>query len=171
MAALAAERRRARGMNMDLTITAVIAKVSLTTKQKDDVIRRVCKVTLAREFDNMIAAAMGPDAKEALAALETGGISKVEIPLDAITASAKFVCGSSSNVAAIPVLRGVKATGKASKDEEFPPSIRLEFEFDFLTEAWIFFGRNHTAWGEITLAAVQPELPFGPPSARPRAGA
>jgi hypothetical protein len=145
-------------MNIDLQIMANISKLSVTAKQKDDVVRRICRLTLGREFDSTIAAALGEDAKQAREALIHHGIEEVTIPLDGIVASAKLIHGTVE--VTIPVMRGVKAKAKAGNiDDENPPSVRLEFDFDFYEPAWVFCGRYCNAYVEATLTEVQPTLP------------
>lgn len=158
-------------MNIDLTISAAITKVSVVTIQKDSVVRRVCRMVLSREFDSTIAAALGGDATTALEALKSHGISEVTLPIDTIEASCKMV--SVSQTVTIPVLHGRKAKGKAGDDDkELPPSIKLEFQFEFFEPAWVFLGRNAAAWTEATLSETQPSLPGVDTSkSRPRPGA
>jgi hypothetical protein len=148
-------------MNIELEIGAAIAKVSLRTVQKDDLVRRICKVTFTRDFDDTIAAALGADAKVALAALKSHALAEVVIPLDSI--EAKGTISQDGNATAIsskveiPHLRGRRAKGVGTKDDT-TPSLALEFEFDFLEAPWVFLGRNHTGWARLSLKTNQLEL-------------
>lgn len=142
-------------MNIDLQLTAAISKVSIRTKEKDDIIRRICKVTFGREFDQTLAAALGADARTALKALEVNGLLEAKIPIDGIVAQAKLIAGS-ANVT-IPILKGLSARAKAGLEDD-PPSIRLDFEFDFHEPSWVFLGRYCNSYTELTLTTIQPSL-------------
>lgn len=155
-------------MNISLQIMANISKLSVTAKQKDDVVRRICRLALGREFDSTIAAALGEDAIQARDALIHHGIEEVTIPLDSIVASCKLIHGTVD--VTIPIMRGVKAKAKAGDvDKEYPPSVRLEFDFDFYEPAWVFLGRYCNAYVEATLTTVQPTLPGVSTERKPRA--
>lgn len=152
----------------EITISAQLAKVALKVKQKDDVVRRICTMTLEREFDAIIAAALGEDAKTARDSLLAHGISKVEIPIDALAARAKLVSLASS--VELPVLRGVKAVGKvktSDEGDEEPPTIALTYEFDFHEEAWVFLGRKCASWIDAHLTPLQTELNLSPAPPKP----
>lgn len=149
-------------MNFELTITASIAKVTVKTIQKDDIVRRVCSLTLAREFDDTLAAALGGEARKTLDGLRSRGVKDATLPIGAIVANAKLICGTQH--VTIPVMKGVSAKAKISSNEEFPPSIKLEFEFDFFADAWVFLGRHCAAWADVELKEANPQLPFPKPT-------
>lgn len=141
-------------MNIDITIGAQISKVAAQVVVRDSVIKRTVKLTLAREFDLELAQALGKDAKKTLALLEVGSISEATIPIDAVVASGDLVAmGSGVRIAC---LRGVQAKAKAdTSDDGLPPSVKLEFEFDWVEDAWVFLGRNLSAMAEVTIKSLQ----------------
>ena len=142
----------------EIGIAASIEKVTVSAKAKDGVVLRMCRVTLAREFDDLIASALKGDARKALSGLRDGGMSKVVLPIDSIRAEAKFI--AMDDRCTVPVLKGIKAVGEAPEDEDDVPHIKLEFEFVFSTEAWIFLGRNVAGVAQVTFRKTQEEFAF-----------
>jgi hypothetical protein len=141
-------------MNIDITIGAQISKVAASVVVKDGVIKRTVKLTLAREFDVALAAALGKDAKKTLALLEVGSISEAVIPIDAVVASGELK--SMGHTCHIGVLRGVQAKAKAdTSDDGLPPTVKLEFEFDWDEAPWVFLGRSLAAQAEVTIRSLQ----------------
>lgn len=149
-------------MNIELSINATIAKITLRVKQKDDVVRRVCSVAFEREFDSTIAAALGEDARQALESLHTHGITEVKIPLDDIQARCLLTSGQGQDAAKVEILhmRGLKAVGTVKSGDAAPPMIRLHFEFDFAEAPWVFVGRHCASWVDAQITALQAELPL-----------
>lgn len=141
----------------DIQLSAAVSKVSVKVKSKDGITVRTCKITLEREFDIVIAAGLGGDAKQSLLALETGGMESCVLPMDAVVADAMLTAGDGDSVR-IRHLSGVKAKGSASSEDGFPPSIKLEFEFPFQTDAWVFFGKSCGTTADILLKRAQMEL-------------
>lgn len=141
----------------DLECIAKLKKVALTIKEQDAVTMRMCRMTLDREFDDLMAQAIGGEAKKVLSGLKSGGIESVIIPIDAVVASIKLVCGDET--VGIQRAAGVKATGKAPKEPDWPPGISLEFEFFFDEPAWSFLGRNCGVLAKIAIVQAQLELP------------
>lgn len=137
---------------------ATLKKVALLTKEQDGVCMRMCRLTVSREFDDLVAQALGGEAKKVMAGLKSGGIESVVIPIDAVVASLNLVCGDEA--VGIARAAGVKATGKAPKESDWPPSIALEFEFFFDEPAWAFLGRNCGVQAKINIEDVQRELPL-----------
>lgn len=143
-------------MNIDIRFAAQINKVTAAVVAKEGVIRRTVKVTLAREFDVPLAVALGKDAKKALALLEVGSLTEATIPIDRIVALG--VLRSMDQEVRIAPLHGVVAKAKAGSDEGAPPTVKLEFEFDWEKAAWVFLGWNLSAVAEIEIATMQLEL-------------
>ena len=148
----------------DVGFHAQIAKVAIQVKGGEGLIRRICRITLKREFDLEMARGLGPDAVEALAALKSGGFEACTMPIGAIVATGAIRCSilSTADVdeVKIPVLYGVKAKGKAGKDGD-PPSIALEFSFGWDERAWVFLGRHCEAYAEIILTRTEQQLELG----------
>lgn len=142
----------------ELECEANLKSVTLSVKEKDGLTVRRCKMVLEREFDDLIAAAIGSGAKKARSGLISGEMEKVVMPITALTCSADLRAGKKDRVAIGSVV-GVKATGKATSEDETPPSIELEFEFLFDEAAWAFLGRNCGALATITMEQRQQELP------------
>lgn len=160
-------------MNLDLTLKEVaIAKVSLRVKEKDDVVRRIVRVTFSREFDDEIADALGKEAKQARKALKDYAMVDATIPLEEIVAKAKITCGFENNAITVAEMTGVRAKGKCGKEatdkkEATPPKIELSFDMPFAEAPWTFFGRNARAWATLELSGLQRELPNLDPAKAP----
>lgn len=142
---------------MDIEIAASIAKVTLVMKGVNALIVRRCKMAFDREFDPEIAAALGSGAKKALAALRAGDLEKCVISIDRVNVEANLVCGKDK--VAIKACHGEKATCKAGKDQEDPPSIRLEFQAMYTDDVWSFLGRNCGSY--VHLAFKDTQLTLG----------
>jgi hypothetical protein len=141
-------------MNIDITIGAQISKVDGRVTVKDSVIRRTIVLTLAREFDTVLAAAMGKDAKKALALLEVGSVTEVTIPIDALAATGDLK--SMGQECHIKELRGVEAKAKADTGEDgMPPIVKLKFETDYDDAVWCFLGRNLAVHAEVAIRSLQ----------------
>ena len=148
-------------MNIDITFEAEINKVSVGVIAKDGVVRRICKLVLAREFDTLICHGLKGDALKALRSLEQGGLTEATLPIDGIIASGTFRAALSPMAeVTVPDLRGVLAKGKAGKDTDHPPTIKLGFEFDWSEQSWLFLGRNCSAHAEVTIKSRQIEMAF-----------
>jgi hypothetical protein len=145
-------------MNIDVSFSAQISKVSVSVTAKDGVIKRTCKLVLAREFDDLLAAGLKGDARVALKSLRAGGLSEAVLPIDGIVASGTLV--AMGGECHIPDLHGLTAKARAAKEEGEPPSIKLEFAFDFAEKSWLFLGRNCSAQAEITIRSLQTEMEF-----------
>lgn len=144
-------------MNIDITIGAQISKVNGAVVVKEGVIRRTVVVTLAREFDLVLAKALGKPAQKALDMLESGSLAEVTIPMDAIEATAVF--RASGDEVKIIGLRGVACKAKAGDHEKDEPcTARLTFEFDWTKDAWVFLGWNLSAMAEVEIASTQSEM-------------
>jgi hypothetical protein len=144
---------------IELVCVATIRDVALKAKTSDGVTTRKMRMTLTREYDDLIAAALGPDAVKARALLKSGGAAKVELPLDAIKASA-ILKNVESAIVRLPLIVGIKAVGKApdSADGETPPSISMLFEFGYTRESLVWFGETFGGTCEITITPQQLEL-------------
>jgi len=142
----------------DVGFQAQIAKVSISVKAPLGIVRRICKITLARVFDDIIAAGIGKAARDALKAIKAHDIEAVTMPIDAIQANGELVCSvfsedgeAKSDRVAIPAMKGVKAKAKAGKDPDDPPIISVEFSFEWNEQAWVFLGRHCEAYAEVML--------------------
>lgn len=161
-------------MNVDFKVSATLARCTLRTKQKDDLVTRIVRLVLKRDFDDEIAAVFGKDAQAQLALLKGSSISETKIPIDAITAKMHLKSGSAGEVT-IPIVAGVFAKGKAGKiatekRDATNATIELHFEFIMLRKAWAFIGDHHNAWIDVEVQSVQGELDLAYPvtaSAKP----
>lgn len=135
----------------DVKLQFGIKKVSLKTKTKDGVSSRTMRVVFERDFDDVIAAGLGGDARGARAALLGGGMESCVLPIDSIDASGTLSAGF-GEVCDIARMTGVVAKGHADPEGEFPPSIAVEFDLPYDRRAWTFFGdyQNTTATVELT---------------------
>jgi hypothetical protein len=152
---------------VDLEFDAEIQGVSVTAKAKDGVVRRICRVKLAREFDSLIADALGTAAKKAREHLADRSLKQVIIPMDALAVSGvlKTLGGNKVDV---PLMRGIKAKASIGKDEDDPVTVKLDFEFDLIDEVWVFLGRNLSAYAQVTLSRLQQSFAY--PPAQPGTG-
>jgi len=144
----------------DLQLQAGIRSVNVKVRSKDGVTRRKCRMVLEREFDTVIAAGLGADARAALLALETGGMESCVLPMDGLEADAQLTAELGEHIE-IKGLIGVKAKASkpAGKDgDELPPSIKLEFEFAFDVAAWTFLGQHAGTTAVLLLKRKQLEL-------------
>jgi len=142
---------------MDIEIAASIAKVTLQTKSIASLVIRRCKMAFDREFDAEIASALGSGARKALAALKAGDLEQCTLSIDRVNVEAKLVCGKDK--VSIRACHGEKATAKAGKDPEDPPTIRLAFEAVYTDDVWSFLGRN--CGSHVQLAFKDTQLTLG----------
>lgn len=159
-------------MNLDIKLNVSIAKILLRAKQKDDVVRRIVRVTFAQDFNDEIAAELGEDAKNALKGLEDLGLERVVIPLSAVVATGKLCFdkppakldgpGEKERLT-IKAMRGWKAVATAAKKEDEKPLIAITFEFDLFEAGFLFLGRHLGAWVDLALKSEQMVLPFSEP--------
>jgi hypothetical protein len=112
-------------------------------------------MTLSGEFDDVVAAALGVDAKKALTSLDGGGMSSCVLPIDAVLCEARLV--ADGQTAQISHVKGTKATARAGKPDE-GTRIDLEFEFMFDRDVWAFLGEHAGAAALVTMNRVQLEL-------------
>jgi len=153
--------------SLEIELQANVKKVELVTKLDKSVVIRRMRMRLEREFDPLLARAIGGDSADVLAALKGGGLEKGVIPIDEVLARIALTISSGTGPKAakdeviIPMAVGRKATATAPKDSDddyLPPSIILEFEFPFTEAAWAWFGRNTGGYAEIELSAAQLKL-------------
>lgn len=142
---------------IDVTFQGGITAIKLKVSEKKGAVTRRCTIVIDREFDDAIAAGLGNEARNALESMRARGMSSCVLPIDGIDAEGLIseIGGESVRIGA---LKGVKATGTADKEGEFPPSLSLEFEFQFNAEAWAFFGKHCGGYATIDLRQRQLEL-------------
>lgn len=139
---------------IDVDFEAGIKAIKLKVKTKDGVAARTCTMVLEREFDDLIAAGLGGDARKALLSLRDHGLESCVLPLDSVDAEGKLVAPDAKSIS-IGALKGVKATGQAGAKSEEPPSLLLEFEFVWNEQAWVFLGRYCGGVAQVSLKARQ----------------
>lgn len=144
---------------MQLEFIAQVAKVSVSAKEVDGNVRRICRLTLQKEFDWVIAESLGADAKTALNALSSHGLSEVTIPMDALVVSGTLKTIEADEVE-IPMMRGVKAKARAGKEVDDLPTVRLEWEMEMDPKIWVFLGLHVSAYATITVTKLQTEFAF-----------
>lgn len=143
----------------DQVIRAAIksGKVKLTEKGASPV--RVIHLALERQLDSEFATLLGGEADTALEGLKSGGMTKVILPIDAISASAIF---DGKERLLVERMTGVKATasvGKAKEDQEAPLKIKLEFDMPFQRDVWLMLGDQVGDTIGMTLTRRQLEIP------------
>lgn len=139
---------------MELECQAVIKKVDLTAKLKKSVMVRLMRIRLEREFDPLMARAIGGDAQDILGQLKTRSQEKA-IELNIGAGGPK---SDKDDRVVIPSCVGRKATATApaEDDEDLQPTILLEFAFD--EKAWAWFGRNCGGYADVSIGAAQKKL-------------
>lgn len=142
----------------DVEFMTSIKSIKVKVTEKNSIVQRRCVVVLEREFDDMMAAGLGGEARSALEALRDGGMTSCVLPIEGINARGRFVTTADS--VEVGELVGVKATGKASADDEFPPSIALELDMPWDEAAWVFLGRHSGGFAHLTLSQRQGSLPL-----------
>lgn len=143
----------------DKEIRGEIKSARVKVTEDGSFVFRTVRLALEREFDSDIAATIGGSAGDALEHLSDGGMSKVVLLLDAV--SARGVLSGKSKVS-LDKVSGVKATasiGKAKEDEDAPLKVKVEFEFPFSAEAWAMLGAEAGTTIGITLTRNQLDLP------------
>jgi len=143
-----------------------ITKVAVKSKLIDSQMVRKMTVQLTREFDVLLAKALGGEGLKVLQALETGGLEKAVMPIDEVIASLDLhvvVAGEKADnprtdKVFVPRSFGKKATGTKAKTEDSRPSVALEFEFLFDGAAWAWFGRNVGGFATVEIEPSQLKL-------------
>jgi hypothetical protein len=127
---------------------------------------RTCRMGLEAMLDSGIAQSVGGNfGVDALQALRDLTTTKVEFPIDAITARAELVGLPGTDPISLEEVTGIKAVASVKKPKadgaSEPPMVKLEFDFPFSDGAWLFLGKNSGAWIQLTLyrAEKQLELP------------
>lgn len=139
------------------TVNVKVENVSLAVKTIENVDHRMCVIKVARDFDEVIAEALGGDAKQILKSLCHHGQEKAYINIDRINARATLV-SPDGETATISAMHGVQAVCTAGKDTDDPPTIRLEFEHYYEKEPWQFYGNHSRGIVELSLTARQQTL-------------
>jgi hypothetical protein len=147
----------------NIETSATIRSITVSAKTIDGVTTRRCRIKLDREFDDAIAACIGPEAKRALDGVKSGAIERLTFPIDAVLAKLDLVAQDGGETVAIERVVGVRAVAKSARQNDVSPSVRLEFEFPFFRSAWIFMGENVGAVANIEVKpAAQGTLKFEP---------
>jgi hypothetical protein len=147
----------------DYELQAEVKSIENLVPKVDGPVQRVLRVTFRRDLDEdigrSIAGQFGVDAVEAL---NERTITKIEFPIDAVTAKATLK-GTKGEALALGEIFGIKAIGKAKKLQEDKepdePQAELKFQFPYSTEAWMFFGENTHVTVGIKLQKAQLDLP------------
>lgn len=140
-------------------IEAGLKGIKVKAEADGGIITRVCTLTITREFDSVIANALG-GAKKIHAALSSGDVTSCVLPIDRILCAIQLV--ADGDKLSIDKAHGTKATAKAGDPEnDTPPRIDLEFEFIFSQEAWAFLGRHVGAMAKLRLNRSQQEFDLG----------
>jgi hypothetical protein len=120
---------------------------------------RTIRLALEREFDHEIADALGEDAGTALEGLRSGGMTKVVLPIDAISASAVVDGQERIRLERIVGVKATASVGKAKEDADAPLKVKLEFDFPFQRDVWLMLGEEAGDVVGVTLTRRQLEIP------------
>lgn len=144
----------------DVELLASLSKVTLHPHEKDGHVTRLIRVTVAREFDEEIAAGLGKDAKRCLALLRSSSMESCKININAVHVVGKFTAGEGkkADVVGVDRMLGRMATGHAPEDSGDVATIELELECWYSDEVWAWFGRNCLGRIRLTFTRVQLEL-------------
>lgn len=150
----------------DYALSAEIKRVEVIVPKVDGPVRKVCRLTLRRDLDVEIARSLASDfGVAALKHLHDRGITKIEFPIDAITARAA-VKGTDGKAIEIAVVTGIKAIAKAKKLQEDKdadcPQVELKFQFPWTADVWTFLGENACVTVEVKLTRNQLSLDLNP---------
>ena len=151
--------------SIELECEATVKKVSVTAKlEKSQVIRKM-RIALERQFDPLMASAIGGDAAAFLKGLKSHGAEKVVMPIDSVYARLDLhvasVGSAKDDSVVIPKCVGLRATASAAamtSEDDLDPTIVLEFEFIFSEAAWAWFGRNCGGFATVQIKPAQMKL-------------
>ncbi len=148
-------------MDINVTFAAEISNVAVKVIEKDGVTRRICKLVLAREFDELLSSGLGLPAVAAgaMRALRKNDLSQVTVPLDAIPAVTATLMAADGLECTIPELRAVCARAKAG-DVDSEPTVKIEWTFDWSEKPWLFLGLCSAFTVTVGLRSIQMELPL-----------
>lgn len=147
----------AKPMSGEFTVNVKVENVSLAVKTIENIEHRMCVIKVARDFDEVIAGALGGDAKQILKSLCRHGQEKAYISINRINAKATLV-SPDGETATISAMQGVQAVCTAGKDSDDPPTIRLEFEHFYEKDPWAFYGNHSRGIVEMKLTPRQQTL-------------
>jgi hypothetical protein len=143
----------------DKEIRGAIRSAKVKVKEDGAFVFRTVRMALELEFNSDAANTIGGAAADALDHLIDGGMTKIVLPIDAI--SARGVLEGKTRIA-LDRITGVKATasvGKAKEDEAAPLKLKLEFDFPFDAAAWAMLGAEAGSFIGVTLTRNQLDLP------------
>jgi hypothetical protein len=155
----------------DYELTAEVKSIETVVPKVDGPVSKVCRTVFRRTLDTDIARAIaGKFGVDALKALEDRAITKLVVPIDAVTCKATLK-GSAGATLEIAEVSGMKAVCKAKKLQEDkdadPVMVEVEFQFPFSQAAWLFFGEHHSSEVVIKLVRRQLSLPLAGAEAAP----
>lgn len=148
----------------DYEFQTEVKRVEALVPKVDGPVAKACRLTFRRGLDEDIARSLaGEFGVAALKHLRDRGITKVDFPIDAISARC-WIKSRTGQEFAIPVVTGMKAVAKAKKlqEDEDPedPTVELKFQFPYTAEAWAILGETVTSTVTIKLSRNQLELPL-----------
>jgi hypothetical protein len=140
-------------------IEAGLKGIKVKAEADGGIVVRTCTLTVVRELDSLIAAAL-PGAKKVYSAIKSGDVTSCVVPTDRIVCEIQL--RADREKLSIERAKGTKATCKAGDfEKDKPPTIELEFEFTFNQDAWVFLGRHVGAMAKLTLNRSQQEMDLG----------
>jgi hypothetical protein len=149
----------------DYELRAEVKRVEVLVPKVDGPVAKACRITFRRELDVDIARALaGEFGVHALKQLHDRGITKIEFPIDAITARCQITGNGGQSPLLIGAVAGIKAVAKVKKLQEKKdpevPIVELKFQFPYFTDAWEFLGENACTTVRVKLSRNQLELPL-----------
>ncbi|NIQ97826.1 MAG: hypothetical protein GWN87_29440 [Desulfuromonadales bacterium] len=133
--------------------------MTLTAKEKEGVVRKLCKLKLSRDLDADLARDLGKDAQAARDGTRGRGMQKVILPISAVIASGEFTA-ERGEVLKVPLLQGLKAiaTFEEGADGDGESIVDMLFEFSFSRDAVAFFSDNLRSQVTVQFTKAQLEL-------------
>jgi hypothetical protein len=162
----------------DYALKVQLKRVEVEPADDGPAVKRIVKVKVECDLETDIARAIAGDfGLESYKALRELTTTKVEFPIDGITATGTMFGGVGASVD-IAEITGIKASATAKKPKAKPasddggeeqsggtgepakPTVVMQLQFPYSDEVWIFLGRNGGAWVDLTLNRAQQKLPF-----------
>jgi hypothetical protein len=148
----------------DYELRVETKRVEVLVPKVDGPVAKACRITVRRDLDVDIARALaGEFGVQALKQLHDRGITKIQFPIDAISARAVIKADEGAPLE-IACVTGMTAVAKAKKLQESKepdaPQVELKFQFPWTSEAWTFLGGVACTVVGLKLTRNQLELPL-----------
>lgn len=138
---------------------ATLAAPKGKLKDKKGRSTKTIEFVLRADFDDTVGSGLGSSGKKAQSELKKRGLSKCEIPFDAVTANVKLNVGGKE--ATISNAVGIKIVARANmNDLEKPPVCDLHWRIPFDHQTWKFLGEHFGTTAQVRILRQQQVLDF-----------